>query len=308
MGHDGRQKPQCTQSAISSGCTGPPGRVRRAGSRRRARPSRRTRREGRVGRGARSHRPSARGPPDRPAALARSSHGSTRSPPSASACSATACGAPSNRTYIRSSTTSTALGTSPERCRSDQRSAPTTTVAAAAGRGCSRSASRSTRPEPSRRAAVELAEVVARDVLHDLAARVGPGAVRQHDPDADHEVAHRPEPVAQRPREIEQETVRESRVSGWVEREPLPVPSECGLEGREADRAVDDAGQVAGLVLDDAVLRSALHGPPVRAGGRDTAPAPRRRAAASGTACPGWRDRPDRSRCARVSSLRGPPR
>ena len=61
-------------------------------------------------------------------------------------------------------------------------------------------------------------------------------------------------------------------------------------------RAVDDAGQVAGLVLEDAALRSALQGPPSRAGGRGTGPAPRRRAAASGRACPGSRARPDRTR------------
>ena len=146
VGHEGRQKPQCTQSAISSGCTEPPGRVRRAGSRRAGRPSRRTRRAGLGARGARVRRPSAYGR-GRPACSSRtSSHGSTRSPPSAAACSATACAAPSNRTYIRSATTSTALGTRPERCSSPQRSAPTPIVAAAAGQGCSRSASRSTVP------------------------------------------------------------------------------------------------------------------------------------------------------------------
>ncbi len=55
-----------------------------------------------------------------------------------------------------------------------------TTVRAAAGSGCRRSASCSTLPSRPARAAEELAEVVAGDVLHDLAARVRARAVGQH--------------------------------------------------------------------------------------------------------------------------------
>src|SRR5947209_4335941 len=91
--------------------------------------------------------------------------------------------------------------------------------------------------EPSARPAEELAEVVARDVLHDLAARVRPRPVREKHRDADDEVAHRPEAVAQRSGEILDETLRERRVSGWVEREALPVLGERRPQRRQPDAA-----------------------------------------------------------------------
>src|SRR6185295_5306057 len=48
--------------------------------------------------------------------------------------------------------------------------------------------------EPAARAAEEPSEVVAGDVLHDLAAGVRARPVGQRDGDPDHEVAHAPEP------------------------------------------------------------------------------------------------------------------
>ena len=55
-------------------------------------------------------------------------------------------------------------------------------------------------------------------------------------------------------------------------------------------------------------LRDALQGPASRADAAGTAPAPRRRAAASGRACPDSRARRDRTRAAAAASPRGRPR
>ena len=75
--------------------------------------------------------------------------------------------------------------------------------------------------EPAARAADELAEVVAGDVLDDLAAGVDDRAVGEHERDAEHEVARRAEAVAQRAREILGEAGADRRVAGRVEREAL---------------------------------------------------------------------------------------
>ena len=79
-------------------------------------------------------------------------------------------------------------------------------------------------PEPAARAGEELAEVVAGDVLHHLAARARDRAVGEHDGDADHEVAHRAEAMPQRPGEVARQAGSERRVARRVEREHLPVP------------------------------------------------------------------------------------
>ena len=71
--------------------------------------------------------------------------------------------------------------------------------------------------EPAFRPAIELAEVVAGDVLHDLPARVRPRTVRQQDADADHEVTHCPETMAQRAGEVVEQAFGERRVSGRIE-------------------------------------------------------------------------------------------
>ena len=110
-------------------------------------------------------------------------------------------------------------------------------------------------PEPAARAAEELAEVVAGDVLHDLAARVRARAVGERDRDADHEVAHRAEAMPQRAGEVVEQALAERRVAGRVERaaagraaaeQPL-----CSADSRRPP--LDDAGQVARLVLEDRV-------------------------------------------------------
>ena len=142
-------------------------------------------------------------------------------------------------------------------------------------------------PEPPARAAEELRRGRSPRRSSRPCRPSRPRAVRQHDRDADHEVAHRPEPVAQRAGEIVEQAVRERRVARRVEREPLPVPASACLQRRQADAALDDAGQVAGLVLDDPRSEALCKPGQSRAGGRGTAPAPRRRAAASGRACPG---------------------
>src|SRR5439155_16383402 len=118
--------------------------------------------------------------------------------------------------------------------------------------------------EAPSRAAEELAEVVARDVLHDLAARVRARAVREQYRDAEHEVAHRSEAMTQRAGEIVDETIGDRRVTGWVERQALPVLRERPLQSGQQNPALDDARQVARLVLDD--LRTALQARPSRAG------------------------------------------
>src|SRR5205823_3925572 len=77
-------------------------------------------------------------------------------------------------------------------------------------------------PEPPARAADELAEVVAGDVLDHLAAGVGDRAVREDDGYPEHEIAWRAEAVAERTREAGGEAGAERRVARRVEREPLP--------------------------------------------------------------------------------------
>ena len=163
-------------------------------------------------------------------------------------------------------------------------------------------------PEAAARPAEELAEVVAGDVLHDLPARARAQAVRQHDRDADHEVAHRAEAVAERAREIEEQAVAERRIAGRVEREPLPVGPERGLQLRQAQPGFDDAGQVARLVLEDPRLSSARQGRPSPADAHGRAPAPRRTGAASGRSSRGSPGPSGRTRAAGAASPRDRPR
>ena len=177
--------------------------------------------------------------------------------------------------------------------------------------GCRRSRMQSQREpldrsEPSARAAEQLAEVIAGNVLHDLAARARAHAVRQHDRETDHEVAHRPEAMSQRPREVVDETFRERRIAGRVERQTLTVLGERRAQRRQANAALDDAREIARLVLDD--LRTGRQARPSRAGGRGTAPAPRRKAAASGRASRDSRAPAGRTRGAAAASPRCRPR
>ena len=152
---------------------------------------------------------------------------------------------------------STALGTSWEASSvavtAAASSVSTTTVAAVTGIGMEAEADPADEREPATRAADELAEVVAGDVLDDLAAGVDDRAVGEHERDAEHEVAGRAEPVAQRAREILREAGADRRVARRIEREALAGRGERGREGREADARLDRAGEVARLVLEDAV-------------------------------------------------------
>ena len=67
----------------------------------------------------------------------------------------------------------------------------------------------------------QLAEVVAGDVLHDLASRARHRPVTEHEGHPEHEVARRPEPVAKRPRERRGDAGPDRGVAGRVQREAL---------------------------------------------------------------------------------------
>ena len=107
--------------------------------------------------------------------------------------------------------------------------------------------------EPPARAAHELAEVVPGDVLDHLAARVHDRAVGEDERDAEHEVARGAEAVSQRAGEVLREAGTDRRIAGRVEREALTRRGERSRELREADARLDRAGEVAGLVLEDAI-------------------------------------------------------
>ena len=184
--------------------------------------------------------------------------------------------------------------------------------------------------EPPARAAEELPEVVARDVLDDLAARVRDRAVGEHHGHPEHEVAHGSEAVAARPREVGRDAGPDRRVAGRVEREPLAVLAEARVQRREADPRLDDAGEVARLVLehgvepgrrerrpdldalgvphegrrlgDGAGLKGAQRGLPSRAGacGRGPGTSPQRRGV--GNALPGF-ERPAGSNARRTRCI-----
>ena len=290
VGHVGRQKPQWTQSLVSERSTSGavvmpaprPGRSARAPAPAGAAPARASQRRRRRGgrrcrpRGGRRRSGFDRGTPAARPARTTSARApspwserdsaqtapSVSSPPTsarvAATCAATAAAPPSNSTATRPGwRMSTALGTSWEASSAavtDAASAvSTTTVAARHGIGMEAEADPADEGEPATRAADELAEVVAGDVLDDLAAGVDDRAVGEHERDAEHEVARGAEPVAQRAREILREAGADRRVARRVEREPLPGRGERGREGREADAGFDGAGEVARLVLEDAV-------------------------------------------------------
>ena len=103
------------------------------------------------------------------------------------------------------------------------------------------------------RPADELAEVVARDVLHDFAARVDDGAVGEDERDPEHEVARGAEPVPQRAREAAGQAGADRRIAGRVEREALACRCQRGRKGGQADPGFDGAREVARLVLEHPV-------------------------------------------------------
>jgi hypothetical protein len=116
--------------------------------------------------------------------------------------------------------------------------------------------------ERAERAGEQLREVVAGDVLDHLAAGLGDRAVRQSHGDAHDQVARRAVAVAQRPRVAGGEDAADRGLRGArrIEREHLSGRGEAllGLAHRHA--GLDNGGQVALVVLDDAVqARGAEH-------------------------------------------------
>ena len=181
--------------------------------------------------------------------------------------------------------------------------------------------------QPPTRAADEAREVVAGDVLHDLAARARDRPVGEHERHAEDEVARGAEAVPQRAGDVGREQRADGRVTRRIEREPLAAPRQLVAERREPHAGLDRAGEVAGLVLEDAVeavgrqvvaepnmplllervreegrgfldARDARQRRSSRARARGRARAPRRRAAAWGSPCPGCRCRRGRTRVA----------
>ena len=71
--------------------------------------------------------------------------------------------------------------------------------------------------EPAFGSADESREVVARDVLHDLAAGIRDRPVGENERRAEHEVARRAEAVAERPGDVAGEQRADRRISRWVE-------------------------------------------------------------------------------------------
>ena len=159
--------------------------------------------------------------------------------------------------------------------------------------------------EPSARAAEELAKVIAGNVLDDLPARVGAQPVAEHDGHAEDQIAHRAKAMAQRAREVLEQTLPERRVPGWVEREPLTLLGQQRLKLADAHPGRHDGRQIARLILDDS-LRSAQRGQPAREDGRDRGPGPRRTVAAWGTPCRDSQGRAGQTRIAAAPSRRGP--
>ena len=108
-------------------------------------------------------------------------------------------------------------------------------------------------PERPRRSGVELAEVVAGDVLDDLPARSRHGAVRQHDRDPDQQVTRRP--VAQPPRAGEpgRHHAARRRAGRHVERDLLPGGGERRRDVTHPGARLQAGHQVPGRVLEHRV-------------------------------------------------------
>ena len=107
--------------------------------------------------------------------------------------------------------------------------------------------------QPSLRATDEAGEVIARDVLHHLPASARDRPVRQHQSDAEDEVARRAEAMPKRPGQVSGEERSDGRVARRIERQPLAVFAQGVLERRQAKTRLDRARQVAGLVLENPV-------------------------------------------------------
>ena len=103
------------------------------------------------------------------------------------------------------------------------------------------------------RAAEELAEVVAGDVLHDLAARARDEPVAEHDRHAEQEIAHAPVAVTARPVQVARDAAADRRIARRVEREHLAVLREPSLQRGQPEPGLDGAREIAGLVLEHPV-------------------------------------------------------
>ena len=108
----------------------------------------------------------------------------------------------------------------------------------------------------------QLREVVARDVLDHLPARLGDGAVAEDHGHADHEVAHAAVAVAQRAGVRGGDHPADGRAVGGaerrVEREHLALGGERGLRVREPHAGAEHGREVADVVLGDLVERARL--------------------------------------------------
>ncbi len=113
----------------------------------------------------------------------------------------------------------------------------------------------------------ELGQVVACDVLHDLAAAVHDGAVGGHHGDADEQVARGAVQMTAWPRRVggEHAAERRARRVGRIEREPLAAGAQGRLQRGDGDAGLRGRREVAGLVLDErAEPREQEHQPGAR--------------------------------------------
>jgi hypothetical protein len=108
-------------------------------------------------------------------------------------------------------------------------------------------------PERAEAAHEELAEVVARDVLHDLAARLGHDAVGPDERDPDEQVAHRPVEQPSGAAGVRRHgAAQRGGGEGGVERQLLTRAGQAVLQVGHPGAGTDDGDQVARGVLDDA--------------------------------------------------------
>ena len=107
--------------------------------------------------------------------------------------------------------------------------------------------------ERALRAAHELPEVVAGDVLHDLATRARDRAVSEYQGDAEDEVARRAEAVPERPGEVRGEAGADRRVARRIERSRCPASASAAWSADSRIPASTTHVRSPRLVLEDAV-------------------------------------------------------
>ena len=99
---------------------------------------------------------------------------------------------------------------------------------------------------------VQFHQVVARDVLHHLAARTCDLARRVGDGNADHPVAHRAIAASAEPVAVGRDHAADGRSfrMRWIEREALALLAQRGLQVAQPYARLDAAGEVRRLVLE----------------------------------------------------------